>query len=352
MPIRDTAETRAVTLVDIPLVRRLTESGTVLDSELYYTHDSLQQSPRLFTLLLPYRGVHTMVTRLDKQQVVGQFRLRQDAAYAHIAYIAPALEADAEDTAWLHVLDAMAAEAGRRGAHMLTAEVDENEPLFKTMRIASYAIYARQEIWQCLPEDGIADVGLEPIEVQPTTEADLSGIQLLFGNIVPRLVQPITELPAEGEGFVYRKDERVEGYIGVIEGKTGVYLIPHLHPDVFSDAAAILAAVIHRIERCDRLPVYVRVRRYQDWLDDALRELGFELHARQAVMVKHIAAGVRSAAFAPLSQTLETVPNSIKPPSNGITHVETWNESSPRPQQEHVSYLSGHSTTQQCQKNG
>src|SRR5215510_15568923 len=107
MPIRDTAETRAVTLVDIPLVRRLTESGTVLDSELCYTHDSLQQSPRLFTLLLPYRGVHTMVTRLDKQQVVGQFRLQQDATYAHIAYIAPALEADGDDTAWLHVLDAM-----------------------------------------------------------------------------------------------------------------------------------------------------------------------------------------------------------------------------------------------------
>jgi hypothetical protein len=342
MPVHDTAETRAVTLVDIPLVRRLTESGTVLDSELCYTHNSLQQSPRLFTLLLPYRGVHTLVTRADNHQVVGQFRLQQDAAYAHIAYIAPALEADAEDTAWLHILDAMAAEAGKRGAHMLTAEVDENAPLLKTMRTASYAIYARQEIWQRLP--GLQYEPLEPVEVQPTTEADLSGIHLLYGNIVPRLVQPITEIPGEGEGFVYRKDERVEGYVGVIEGKAGVYLTPYLHPDVFSDEAAILTAVIQKIDRCNRLPVYVRIRRYQDWLDDALNELGFELHARQAVMVKHIAAGVRSAAFTPLSQRLESVPSPAKPPTNGITHVNRRDARRPCSHQR-VSYLSEPSIT-------
>jgi hypothetical protein len=66
------------------------------------------------------------------------------------------------------------------------------------------------------------------------------------------------------------------------------------------------------------VPVYVRVRRYQDWLDDALMQLGFDLCARQAVMVKHIAAGVRAAAFTPLSQRLEAVPSPAKPPTNGI----------------------------------
>ncbi len=322
MPSRDTAETRIVSLVDIPLVRRLSESGTALDSELCYTQDSSQHSSGLLSLLLPYRGVHTMVTRGDKQQVVGQFRLRQDT-YAHIAYIAPSLETESDDdTAWLHILDAMALEAGKRGAHILAAEVDELAPLFKTMRNASYAIYARQEIWQRFPEDRQAAAGNRTAEVQPVQETDVMGIQMLYGNIVPKLVQPITEMPEEGDGFVYRKQDRVEGCIGVVEGKMGVYLMPHLHPDVFSDAAAIIAATIEKIDRCNRLPVYVRVRRYQDWLDDALRELGFELHARQAVMVKHIAAGVRAAAFAPLSQKLESVPSPVKPPTNGITNVD------------------------------
>ncbi len=319
MPIRDTAETRAVTLVDIPLVRRLSESGgMVLDSELFYTDATGAQSSGLITLLLPYRGVYTMVTRTENQQVAGQFRLRQNDAYAQITYVAPAPQEGEDDSAWLHVLDAMAAEAGKRGAHLLTAEVEESAPLFKTMRIASYAIYARQEIWCRSPEDATAYEPRHDVELTDTTEDDLAGIYLLYGNIVPKLVQPVTELPGEGEGFVYRRDDRVEGYIGVVDGKMGVYLTPHLHPDVFSEAPAVIAAAIAKVERTGKVPVFIRVRRYQDWLDDALVELGFTICARQAVMVKHIAAGVRAAAFTPLRQRLEAVPSPVKPP-NGIT---------------------------------
>jgi aspartate aminotransferase-like enzyme len=100
----------------------------------------------------------------------------------------------------------------------------------------------------------------------------------------------------------------------------GVYLTPHLHPDVFSEAPAVIAAAIAKVERTGKVPVFIRVRRYQDWLDDALVELGFTICARQAVMVKHIAAGVRAAAFTPLRQRLEAVPSPVKPP-NGITET-------------------------------
>ncbi len=317
LSIRDTTvDTRSATLVDIPLVRRLSEQGTVLDSELSFTRDAGgPHSARFFTLLLPYRGVYTLVTRTDKCQVVGQFRLR-DTAYAHIAYIAPTLEEGEDDTAWLHILDAMAVEAGKRGAHILVAEVDEMAPLFKTMRIASYSIYARQEIWQRLPGDGPAFEPSQKVDLAETNEADLPGIQLLYSNVVPRLVQQITGLPNAGQGLVYRKDERVEGFIGVVQGKEGVYLMPHLHPDVFSEAPAILATASAQVTRNSKVPVYVRVRRYQDWLDVALLELGFEICSQQAVMVKHITAGIRSAAFAPLSHRMEAVPSSIKPPTH------------------------------------
>jgi hypothetical protein len=314
--MRDAAETRAATLVDIPLVRRLSEQGTVLDSELCFTRDTVgPQGARFFTLLIPYRGIQTLVTRMDKSQVVGQFRLR-DNVYAHIAYVAPPLEEDEDDTAWVHILDAMAAEAGKRGAHILVAEVDELAPLFKTMRIASYSIYARQEIWERLPGDYSGFEPAEKVELVETSEDDLPGIQLLFGNVVPRLVQQITLLPTSGQGLVYRKEDRVEGFISVAEGKSGVYLMPHLHPDVFSDASVILASAIAQVARSSKVPVYVRVRRNQDWLDAALVDLGFAIAARQAVMVKHITAGVRSAEFAPLPHRLKAVPSSVKPPTN------------------------------------
>lgn len=326
MTLRDTSETRAASLVDIPLVRRLSEQGTVLDSELCFTRDADgPHSARFFTLLLPYRGVYTMVTRAEKQQVVGQFRMRSDTPYAHICYVAPRLEEDMDDTPWLYNLDAMAVEAGKKGAHMLVAEVDELAPLFKTMRLANYAIYARQEIWQRMPGDYSAFEPKERVELRETTDADLPGIHLLYANVVPRLVQQITGLPDDKQGLVYRKDDRVEGYIGVARGKYGVYLMPHLHPDVFSEAAAIITTAIAHVARSSKVPVYVRVRRYQDWLDVALGDLGFEICSRQAVMVKHIAAGVRPAAFAPVSQMLEGVPSPAQPPTNKSSQFRVLN---------------------------
>lgn len=320
--MRDTAETRAVKLVDLPLVKRLSDSGVVLDCELCFTQNAgaTGQSGSILTLLLPYRGVHTLITRAGKQQVVGQFRLKLDGHCAHIAYVAPAPEDDGDDTAWLHILDAMAVEAGKRGAHLLAAEVDEHLPLFKTMRTASYSIYARQEIWQYLP--GAAPLPETEVDLAEATDSDLMEIQVLYSNIVPRLVQQIPDLPGDSHGLVYRHNDRLEGYIAVAEGKSGVYLMPHLHPDVFSDAPAIIAGVIQRINRADKLPVYVRVRRYQDWLDDALLELGFECRARQAVMVKHIAAGVRTTTFVPLHRKLEAVPSPVKPPTSSFTDTD------------------------------
>ncbi|MBZ0288635.1 MAG: hypothetical protein K8I30_13540, partial [Anaerolineae bacterium] len=254
--------TRTVKLVDIPLVKRLAEKGTILDSELGFTRSPDGPNSALFSsFFLPQRGLCTLVTRSKKQHVVGQFRMRSDDPNARIVYLAPHLEYDRDDTAWLHILDAMASEAGRRGAHMLTAEVDEYLPLFQTMRISGFAVYARQEIWQRVPDD-LPPV--TPVELTPETEADAHGIQLLYTNIVPRLVQQIALPPSHSEGLVYRRKDRVEGYIAVSEGKCGIYLMPYLHPDVFSEAPAILAAAIQTCSRADKVPVYACLRRYQD----------------------------------------------------------------------------------------
>ena len=319
-----------VKLVDIPLVKRLIESGLALDSELACTR--AVHSDLFSTFFLPQRGLHTLMARAGKEHVVGQFRLKPDETHARIVYLAPGLNDDDDDTAWLHILDAMAAEAGRRGAHILTAEVDEFQPLFETMRVSGFSIYARQEIWQRNPDrpfllpEQVDPMCAQPVTLTEATEADAHGIHLLYTNIVPRLVQPIATPPSHTTGYVYRRNDRVEGYVALSEGRNGIYLLPYLHPDVFSEAAMILAAAITQASRLDRVPVYVCVRRYQDWLEDALIELGFEPAAQQALMVRHIAAGVRHTAFAPLSHRLEAVPNSINPPKVAETLLDYPNQ--------------------------
>lgn len=313
MPTRD-IDTRSVGLVDIPLVRRLIDQSTVLDSELAYTRDTHDPNGTLISsILLPQRSLHTLVTRAQNQQVIGQFRIRSETQNAHIVYVAPSINGQGEDTAWLHVLDAMAREAGKDGAHALLAEVDEQGRLFETMRTAGYAVYARQEIWGRQPGDYTQfDEGIELVE---ETEADAYPVQTLLTSTVPSLVLQYAIPPADMPRLIYRDDKRIVAYIAYSEGRHGVYMIPYLHPDIISDAPAVIEAAIRRIPRTSRVPVFVCVRRYQDWILEALAEMRFEPQAQQAVMVKHIAAGVRHPSFAPLHQQYERVPKPVKPPT-------------------------------------
>jgi hypothetical protein len=257
---------------------------------------------------------------------MGQFRLRGDDQNAQITCIAPRLDDEADDTAWLHMLDAMAREAGKHNAHALIAEVEEESSLFETMRTAGFAVYARQEIWRRQPGDYLPVDEL--VELTEQTEADVPGIQSLFASTVPSLVQQITVLPADLNGLVYRKNERTEAYLAMTEGKHGVYIMPYLHPDISREAPAIMDMAIRKTARTSRSPVYVCVRRHQEWLASVLEKLGFEPGPRQAVMVRHITAGVRHANFAPVEQVLPVAPKSVKPPSGPLNMTEPtlWND--------------------------
>jgi hypothetical protein len=316
MFMRDT-DIRAVKLRDLPLIRRLIENGCVLNSELGLTRDVMGTGGvTLSGVLLPQRGSQTLLVRAEDQSVVGQFRIRPEDTTAQIVFIAPRLEPEAGDTAWLYMLDALAQEAGKRSAHTLVAEVDEASALFETMRIAGFAVYARQEIWR--RESGQFAAPEQSVHLEPATDADLPAIQSLYSRTTPQLVQHIADL--NGQGYVYRHNGRIEGYIAVSEGKLGVYLMPCLHPETSARAADIIITAA-RAARSDKLPVYVRVRRYQEWMDDTISRLGFELWGQQAVMVRHIAAGVRYAPFAPLRQTLEAIPASAGRATESIIDV-------------------------------
>ncbi len=311
-------EVHAAKLVDVPAIRRAAEKGIILDSEMSYTRDlDISRSAVLSSVLLPQRGLCTLVGRTDKQTVAGQVRIKYADHLAQIVYIAPQHDAKTNSAAWLALLDAMAQESGRRGATMLTAEVDALSPLFEILRQTGFAVYARQEIWRRFePLAALPKLPALTGVLADETDDDTLDIQLLYSNIVPRLVQPIAVPSPESAGMVYRRDGRVQAYIAVSQGKQGIYLMPFMHPDVLGrEAAAIIAGVMARIERNERAPIYVCVRRYQDWLDDSLRDLGFISWAQQAVMVRHIAAGIRQTAFAlPTQAALEGIPSPITSP--------------------------------------
>jgi hypothetical protein len=290
-------DTRNMTLVDLPLIRRLNGTGTILDSETGLTRDARgQHSLHLSSLLFP-RGLYTLVARAeDSQPVVGQFRYRPDDIIAHIVYIAPSLDDIRENNVWLHILDAMAREAGKHGAQSLVAEVETSSQLFETLRTANFATYARQTVWR---HDPIAPTatGDSPTLHQEADDGQI-GIMALIANTVPTMLQQIAMPHSDMDGLVYRHEDRVEAYIAVSEGKFGVYLLPFLHPDVMDQAAEIITQAIAQIDRTAKVPIYVCVRSYHSWLDSVMERLDFTPLTEQAVMVKQLVAGIRYPAFA------------------------------------------------------
>ena len=289
-------DAHAMKLLDLPQMLRRKQNAIVLHSELGLTEDARGQNSALLSSMVMPRGLHTLVAQRDQRNVVGQYRHRQDEVNAHIVYLSPTLDDHEDDSIWLHMLDAMAAQAGRSGAQSLVGEVELSHRLFETMRRAGYAVYSRQVIWRCGPI--ASDMPPSPLSVHAETDADQIGVSALLGSTIPRIMQTVMGPSADMESLVYRKDGRIEACLAYSVGKRGVYVLPFVHPEVLEDAPDIIAAAWQSIERCRKLPVYVCVRGYQGWLENAMRDLGFEPWLEQAVMVKHLTAGVRQTSFA------------------------------------------------------
>ena len=133
-------DTHVLKLRDLPVMLRLKQNAIVLDSELGLIEDARGQNSALLSSIVFPRGLHSLLGHIDDKDVVGQFRHRQGDANAHLVYLAPTLGDDEDDTIWLHMLDAMAEQAGRNDAHTLVGEIELSHRLFETMRRAGYAV--------------------------------------------------------------------------------------------------------------------------------------------------------------------------------------------------------------------
>jgi hypothetical protein len=313
--MRSLPEARAFLPIDLPLVRRLTPHGVSLDSATSLTRGVHTIEGAVFgSVPLADLGTPTFVLRDDDQAYVAQFRHKAGEQHAHIVFIAPDLDKCDGETAWLHLLDAMLAAAGRRGAVTLNAEVAETSAAFLVLRQAGFGVYARQEIWRRDPSPvPAAAINL----LRPETEHDSFGIHALYANVVPRLVLQADSPETGRGGLVYERDGRILAYVLIQEGKCGAYIQSAVHPDAYDNARSIIAAALSRVPRADRLPVYFCMRRYQDWLRGSLDAFDFETWASQAVMVRHTACRVEQAVFKP-AHALEGVVHVLPPGSTRI----------------------------------
>ncbi len=295
------AAVRPITPLDLPLVHRMIGERLSLDmcGELTRGAPALEATV-LSAVPLAGLGAPTFVLRNGENAYVGQFRHRTDRTTAQLTFLAPASE-DEAPAAWVTLLEAMTQEAGKRGVHLLSAEVHPQHPAFQVFRQAGFAVYGRQVILQRTRQalrngDGRL--------VRTETPQDAFAVAALQANTVPRLLQQAEErLPAAGyRGLVYEQGGQLLGYLALAEGKIGVVIKPYFHPEAYERVADVVSAALHHIPRAAEVPVYIYVRAYQDWLRSILEQIAFVPWAQQALMVKYTTVRVGRVQTAPLPE--------------------------------------------------
>ena len=287
---------RPFNLRDLPLLRRLSERGVSLHAESALTNNLNSLREALFSLV--GGDYPTYVWKLDTGSAAGfiQLMLDEDEHHARIIYISPNDKAsdsgehndeqiNSEDV-WLPLLDQAVVEIGSRGIHSLVAEVSELGPELPILRRAGFAIYTRQDIWRLDEAGSLPETKLALIPRRPVDDWD---IQLLYGNMVPRLVQLVEPVPPlnRGGGWLLRENSELAAFGHVRFGTVATWLRLFIHPNAEAQADEILAAMVQIAGSKAVRPIYCCVRRYQSWLERPLQDAGFVHWGSQAVMVKH-----------------------------------------------------------------
>jgi hypothetical protein len=319
---------------DVGLVKTLADRGICLDSETGLTQGNHPLQQALLSYLMPMGGAPTLIWRADGDHTsgFGQLSHRLGEEYARVLYMAPAADASADG--WQQLIERLAVEAGERRAQNLIAEVNEKSPESEALRQAGFAIYARQTLWKLATREA-ATKATENVAVRPAVRADTIGVNTLYSNVVPRLVQQVEPGPQHIErGYVLQDSGELVAFLDVRRGPQGIWVEPFLHPEAYDLSEAVLETCLQLLPSPIEKPLYVCVRRYQDWLQNVMPRVGFELLGSQVVMVKRLAVRITEPVLKQLPVVEGHVPNAIpsaqftphdderRPvyPSNGTAH--------------------------------
>lgn len=289
---------RSFTLRDIALVHRLSEQGYV-----FHTRSALTQDLRPLREALVHMMVGgqypTFVWKAESGKAVGFAQLRHGADETH-AYIlclgshsndSPKDGKNQKETdtelLWLQFLEELIEISGYEGVHNLIAEVDESGDELPILRQVGFAVYTRQDVWEF--KNGLSsDKPL--INLTKAASVDEWDINLLYANIVPRLIQLVEPSPSEShldDIWIVREKDELLAFLTFTDGSNGTWLRLFVHPNGQTRGQEILEAAIALKPPTADHPLYCCVRRYQSWVNSALEKVGFNLVSSQAMMVRH-----------------------------------------------------------------
>jgi len=286
---------RSLDFLDVPLLPRYRRDVLAMDSARILTHGNPLGAAALLSYLNPRRNIYTAVASENGSSLMGQITLGDGETSARVTFLAPS--ENVHELAPV-LLDHLVEQAGEWGAFHLLAEVDEDSPVFRTIRKSGFTMYAWQRAWK-LP-------ALDPLDGDAGTwrqadDMDWPAIQSLYGQIVPALLQPVESLPKQVSGLICRPEGNLQAYISVKSGPAGVWVQPLIPPDS-NCASEQLSGLARGTTGWQSRDIYVCVRSYQAWLEAVLEDLGAEAGPRQAVMVRRLAKTVKDLQTVPVME--------------------------------------------------
>ncbi len=305
--VNETSEVGPLDWRDLALLYRVRDTGLCLDSQLAFTKGANALQHALFDIFTPGQTAITLVAHSDSVPAVGQCIQRNNEHNARLTFLGP-VEALEEASGGI-LLEALSRAAGERQAHNLVAEVDEDSFAFERLRLAGFAVYARQRIWR-MGDETLSNADRAEIAWQVEARSDQIAISTLHANLVPGFVQQVEAPPTHtGRNLVHWREGELLGYLELAHGPLGTWVQPFFHP-AGVQVDRLLGAFLAEPRR---KPMYLCIRSYQGWMGGPLEHLGLEPFADQAVMVKRLTAGIRKPATSPLPALERTSPEPTAP---------------------------------------
>ncbi len=284
-----------------------------LDSAQTLTRGSLANFPMALVQFLPTYGSYTALAHPadGSPDLIGQVTYAPGSRSARLTFLAPAHAARSPELPGL--LEKLVSQAGKWGAFHVLGDVDELSPAFEGLRKSGFSVYAWQRVWKLDP----LPLGSAPTlpAWQPVSGTDEPAVRSLFQNLVPPLVQSAEPLPNRRlRGLAFRQDGEILAYVEGTYGRHGLFLHPLVHPDL-TEYRELVRSLMQSLPRLGR-PVYLAVRSYQSWLENALADLPAQASPRHVLLVKHLATLQR----VPLSARLGVETRSSEVPTTSIVN--------------------------------
>ena len=241
--------------------------------------------------------ISSVTPTLDRQSIIIESEKAHDALFGQVAHSIGSqfarlkfIIADEDDDQGKVVvlLEELCKASAHWGAFCVMCELEANSPLFEAFRRVDFNVWAKQYIWQILPQ--ICTKKPVASAWRLWNSSDIKAMRALHQSLVPKLfhnLEPMTRRNMLGLVHMDCKNS-LTAYVDLVYGPKGIWALPIIHPDC-ADDPQIICDMLAALPTPGRRKVSICVRSYQPWLEHLLEQLDAERSPEQVLMVKYLA---------------------------------------------------------------